>query len=166
MPNFLSSHAYRRPRRFHLPVLRVARGNVNSRATMERLGQDGKRGTPSEVKYATVLIPTTLRDARTLPYSLQSIQKQSFSDMEIFVVGNGAPPYTRDLVHSFASSDSRIQFFEFPKGERLGEAHWRSCWHIRQAAASSVIAPKTTCGCLTIWNQWSNFLKTVDFGHS
>jgi len=43
--------------------------------------------------------------------------------MEILVVGDGAPPYTRDLVRSFANSDSRIRFFEFPKGERRGEAH-------------------------------------------
>jgi glycosyltransferase involved in cell wall biosynthesis len=133
---------------------------------MQPLSQvGGKNGTSSENKYATVLIPTTLNNARTLPYSLRSVQMQNFSDMEIFVVGDGAPPATRELVDSFAKSDSRIRYFEFPKGERRGEAH--------RAVALAQASGRITCYCADddLWlpdhlESMVKLLKTVDFGHS
>jgi glycosyltransferase involved in cell wall biosynthesis len=128
---------------------------------MQRFSQH----TFSESKYATVLIPT-FNNVRTLPYSLRSVQAQSFSDMEILVVGDGAPPSTRDLVHSFANSDSRIRFFEFPKGERRGEAH-------RAVVLAIQASGRIVCYCADddLWlpfhlESMIKFLETVDFGHS
>jgi hypothetical protein len=121
--------------------------------------------TPHDTKYATVLIPTTLNNAGTLPYSLRSVQIQTFSDMEIFVVGDGAPPATRHLVDSFSKSDSRFRFFEFPKGERRGEAH--------RAVVLGQASGRVICYCADgdLWlpfhlESMVKFLKTVDFGHS
>jgi Glycosyl transferase family 2 len=71
---------------------------------------------------ATVLIPT-FNHCETLRYSLQSVQAQTLQDFEIFVVGDGAPEATRDLVADFARSEPRLRFFGFPKGERHGETH-------------------------------------------
>jgi glycosyltransferase involved in cell wall biosynthesis len=133
---------------------------------MKRLSEQGEENaTSSESKYATVLIPTSLNNARTLPYSLRSVQMQGFSDMEILVVGDGAPPATRDLVHSFAKSDSRIRYFEFPKGERRGEAH--------RAMVLAQASGRIICYCADddLWlpfhlESMVKFLRTVDFGHS
>jgi hypothetical protein len=93
------------------------------------------------------------------------VQLQNFSDMEILVVGDGAPPATRDLVHSFAKSDSRIRFFEFPKGERRGEAH--------RAVVLAQSSGRIICYCADddLWlphhlESMVKLLKTVDFGHS
>jgi glycosyl transferase family 2 len=91
---------------------------------------------------------------------------QSFSDMEILVVGDGAPASSRQLVQSFANSDSRIRFFEFTKGERRGEAH-------RAAVLARYATGRIICYCADddLWlpfhlDSMVKFLKTVDFGHS
>lgn len=70
----------------------------------------------------TVLIPTH-DHARLLPYALRSAMRQNLRDIEIFVVGDGAGEATRDAVASLADGDSRIRYFDLPKGERHGEAN-------------------------------------------
>ena len=68
---------------------------------------------------ATILIPTH-RHAALLPYAIRSALAQEGAEVEIFVVGDGVEDSTRDVVASFRS-DSRVRFFDFPKGERHGE---------------------------------------------
>lgn len=70
----------------------------------------------------TVLIPTH-DHADTLFYSISSVQKQTVQDFEIFVVGDGAPPRTKEVMAELMSRDSRIRYFENEKGERHGERH-------------------------------------------
>ena len=72
---------------------------------------------------ATVLIPTHAHP-RLLPYAIASAQVQSVSDIEIFVVCDGADEVTVEHVRQIAAIDSRVRVFEHPKGERHGEA-WR-----------------------------------------
>ena len=69
---------------------------------------------------ATVLIPTH-DHAPLLPYAIRSALAQTQRDFELFVVGDGANSDTRETVESFARSDSRVRYFDFPKGERHGE---------------------------------------------
>jgi glycosyltransferase involved in cell wall biosynthesis len=70
----------------------------------------------------TVIIPTH-NHADTLLYSVRSVQWQTCQDFELFIVGDGVPDRTRGIAAKLALEDSRIRFFDFPKGERLGELH-------------------------------------------
>jgi len=75
------------------------------------------------MREATVLIPT-FDHGRLIRHALGSAQAQTLRDIEIFVVGDGAPAETRETVERAAAQDPRIRYFENPKGERLGE-RWR-----------------------------------------
>ncbi len=70
---------------------------------------------------ATILIPTH-RHAALLPYALRSALDQGGASVEVFVVGDGVEDATRTVVTELAA-DPRVRFFDFPKGERYGEAH-------------------------------------------
>src|SRR5437660_8038742 len=70
----------------------------------------------------TVLIPTH-NHAATIAYAIQSVQRQTLTDFELFVVGDGTPAAIGEIVLSLAASDPRIRYFAFEKGERHGEAH-------------------------------------------
>ena len=70
----------------------------------------------------TVLIPTH-DHVETIKYSIASVQAQTIKDFELFVVGDGAPHETKNLVNSLAQTDSRIRYFDSPKGEGHGELH-------------------------------------------
>lgn len=69
----------------------------------------------------SVLIPTHCH-ARLIPYSIASVSGQTISDIEILVVGDGADDETRRAVAGMMERDDRIRYFDFPKGERHGEA--------------------------------------------
>jgi hypothetical protein len=71
---------------------------------------------------ATVIIPTHDHQD-TLLHSIASAQAQTVRDIQIFVIGDGAPDRTREIVTGMASADARIRYFEFPKGPRCGEIH-------------------------------------------
>jgi glycosyltransferase involved in cell wall biosynthesis len=71
---------------------------------------------------ATVLIPTH-DHGRTLLRSVPSALAQTVSDLEVLVVGDGAPRETRELMAELTATDERVRFFDNPKGERHGEAH-------------------------------------------
>lgn len=70
----------------------------------------------------TVLIPT-YDHSSTLRYSVRSIQEQTFEDIEIFVVGDGAPPQTASVMAELCQQDPRIRYFPNPKGAGHGELH-------------------------------------------
>jgi GalNAc5-diNAcBac-PP-undecaprenol beta-1,3-glucosyltransferase len=71
---------------------------------------------------ATVLIPTH-DHGPTLLRSVPSALAQTVTELEVFVVGDGAPDETRKLMAELAAADKRVRFFDNPKGERHGEAH-------------------------------------------
>lgn len=71
---------------------------------------------------ATVLIPTH-DHGPLLRYSLESALAQTVADLEIFVIGDGVPDVTREIIGELQSRDARIRFFDHPKGPRHGEVY-------------------------------------------
>jgi len=72
---------------------------------------------------ASVLIPTHSHRAATLPFAVASVQAQNIEDIEILIVGDGVDDSVRSTVERLQATDSRIRFFDFPKGPRNGEIH-------------------------------------------
>lgn len=112
---------------------------------------------------ATILMPTH-DHAHLIGYSLRCIQEQTYSNFELFVVGDGASAKTRDVVESFAKKDRRIRYFDFPKGQRHGEAHRHV---VMQEARGDIVA---YCGDDDLWLRnhlasLAKLLKQCDFGH-
>lgn len=71
---------------------------------------------------ATVIIPT-FSHADTLLYSLPTALAQTVGNIEIFVIGDGVPDRTREIMLDFMRQDSRVRFYDFPKGPRHGEIY-------------------------------------------
>jgi hypothetical protein len=71
---------------------------------------------------ATVLVPTH-EHVESLRHAVASVQQQSLQDYELFIVGDGVADATRIIVAELSAVDSRIRFFDFPKGPRKGEIH-------------------------------------------
>jgi GalNAc5-diNAcBac-PP-undecaprenol beta-1,3-glucosyltransferase len=71
---------------------------------------------------ATVLIPT-FDHGPTLLRSVPSALGQTVEDVEVFVVGDGVPDVTREIMAELVRSDGRVRFFDNPKGPRHGELH-------------------------------------------
>jgi len=118
----------------------------------------------SDAPYATVLVPTH-DHSQLIGYALDSIRRQRFVDFELFVVGDGAPAATREVVESLARVDPRIRFFDFPKGARHGEANR----HAALAHARGRIV--AYCGDDDLWfadhlatMAW--LLRRADFAHT
>lgn len=70
---------------------------------------------------ATVLIPTH-DHGPTLRYSVESALRQTMSDIEVFIIGDGVDDLSRSIIAELTRKDARVRFFDFPKGERHGEA--------------------------------------------
>lgn len=112
---------------------------------------------------ATILMPTH-NHAHLIGYSLRSIQDQTLSDFELFVVGDGASAETREVVEGLARNDPRIRYFDFPKGQRHGEAHRHV---VLQEARGEIVA---YCGDDDLWLRGhlaslAKLLDRADFGH-
>lgn len=69
---------------------------------------------------ASILIPTW-NSPLTLRFALTSALRQTRSDIEILVVGDGVTDKTRELVSEFQEHDPRVTFLDLPKGENRGE---------------------------------------------
>ncbi len=71
---------------------------------------------------ATVLVPTH-DHGPTLLRSIPSALGQTVEELEIFVIGDGVPDVTREVMAELTASDERVTFFDNPKGPRHGESH-------------------------------------------
>jgi glycosyltransferase involved in cell wall biosynthesis len=71
---------------------------------------------------ATVVVPTH-DHGPTLLRSIPSILAQTVSDLEVFVIGDGAPDVTREVMAKLMASDERVRYFDHPKGPRHGELY-------------------------------------------
>ena len=112
----------------------------------------------------TVLVPTH-DHSELIPFTLRSIQAQTLVDFELFVVGDGAPPATRDAVAALAKNDPRIRYFDNRKGEGNGERHRH---HALQQASGSLVC---YCGDDDLWlphhlEVLAEGLRTADFVHT
>lgn len=70
----------------------------------------------------TVLLPI-VRGPDLLPFAVASVQGQVEPRFELMIICDGAPPETVATAKALAAADDRIRVFDFPKGERHGEAH-------------------------------------------
>jgi GalNAc5-diNAcBac-PP-undecaprenol beta-1,3-glucosyltransferase len=70
----------------------------------------------------SVIIPTHDHQD-TLRIAIASIQRQTVQDFEVFVIGDGAPERTREIMAELCAADSRIHYFDYPKGPRHGEIY-------------------------------------------
>lgn len=68
----------------------------------------------------TIVIPV-IRTPELMAFAIESVQKQTITDFELFVVGDGAPDETIAVAQVFAKADSRVKVFPYPKGKRNGE---------------------------------------------
>jgi glycosyltransferase involved in cell wall biosynthesis len=71
---------------------------------------------------ATVIVPTH-DHGPTLRSSLGSVLVQTVEDIEVFVIGDGVPEVTREIVGELSRADERVRFFDHPKGARNGELY-------------------------------------------
>ena len=71
---------------------------------------------------ATVVIPTH-DHGPLVRLSALSVLGQTVGDLELFIVGDGAPYETRRIVGELHRQDERVRFFENPKGPSRGEIH-------------------------------------------
>ncbi len=71
---------------------------------------------------ATILIPTH-DHGPTLTRSVESALAQTVEELEVFVVGDGTPDVTRELMAELTAADPRVRWFDNPKGPRHGELH-------------------------------------------
>ena len=55
--------------------------------------------------------------------SIRCVLNQTCCDFEFFIIGDGVPEITKEIIAKYQKEDSRITYFDFPKGPRLGEAY-------------------------------------------
>jgi glycosyltransferase involved in cell wall biosynthesis len=70
----------------------------------------------------TIMLPI-VRPPFMLPFAVRSVQSQTVTDWELFIILDGAPPETLAAATALAAGDPRIKVRPFAKGERNGEAH-------------------------------------------
>lgn len=70
----------------------------------------------------TILLPV-VRPPDLLPFAVASVLGQAEQRFELMIVCDGAPRETVAAARHLAETDDRIRVFDFPKGERHGEAH-------------------------------------------
>lgn len=71
---------------------------------------------------AEVIVPT-FQHSELLPFCIESIQRQTITNIGIHIVGDGTDDATRDVVRRMQQSDQRIIFYDHPKSERTGEQY-------------------------------------------
>jgi GalNAc5-diNAcBac-PP-undecaprenol beta-1,3-glucosyltransferase len=71
---------------------------------------------------ATILVPTHDHGS-TLSRSVGSALAQTVEELEVLVVGDGAPDVTRELMAGLVAADARVRWFDNAKGPRHGELH-------------------------------------------
>ncbi len=71
---------------------------------------------------ATIIIPT-FDHCELIRFPIESILRQTHQDFELFIIGDGAPERTAEIVDQYQAQDARIKYFPHPKGPRLGEAY-------------------------------------------
>lgn len=59
------------------------------------------------------------------------------TDLEVFVVGDGAPDVTREIAAEFMQRDDRVRFFDHPKGLRRGDVYRHTA--LAEASGEAVI---------------------------
>ncbi len=72
---------------------------------------------------ATVIIPTSIDRGPVLRLAVESVLRQTVSDLEVFIIGDGVHENTRQTALELQRTDSRVRFFDHPKHPRRGETY-------------------------------------------
>lgn len=67
--------------------------------------------------------PPTFRAATTLAISVGSALRQTVSELEVIIVGDGVDQATRSVAESLVAHDARVRFLDLPKWENCGDLH-------------------------------------------
>jgi glycosyltransferase involved in cell wall biosynthesis len=99
-----------------------------------------------------------------LPYAIESVLAQAESRFELLIVCDGAPAATAECAESYARRDRRVSVFQFPKGERHGEAHRHA---VLAQSSGELIAyvPDDDLWFPEHLDELGRLLADVDFGH-
>ena len=71
---------------------------------------------------ASVLIPTHAHHL-TLPMTVRSVLRQSVSQLEVIIIGDGVSPDVRSAALALVGEDDRVRFLDLPKEKHHGETH-------------------------------------------
>ncbi|WP_372735245.1 glycosyltransferase [Nocardioides sp.] len=71
---------------------------------------------------ASILIPTHNKPT-TLPLTVDSVLRQSVSDLEVLLIGDGVTDEVRAVIEGLVARDERVRFLDFAKGPHHGERY-------------------------------------------
>lgn len=71
---------------------------------------------------ASVLIPIHNKPT-TLPLTVDTVLRQSVTDLEVILIGDGVTDEVRDVVIGLVAADTRVRFLDLPKGPHHGERY-------------------------------------------
>lgn len=74
---------------------------------------------------ASVVIPCHDKP-QTLPLTLDTVLRQSVTEVEVILLGDGVTDEVRTVIDGLVASDSRVRFLDFPKGPHHGEKYRHS----------------------------------------
>ncbi len=114
---------------------------------------------------ATIIIPT-FDHGPLIEYALDSATKQTIQDIEIFVIGDGVPDVTKEIMAKWVAQDQRVRYFDYPKNARHGEIYRHEV--ITQHAQGNIICYLSDDD---LWlpnhlEVMEQLLLSADFGHT
>ncbi len=71
---------------------------------------------------ASVLVPTHDKHT-TLPLAVDSVLRQTVSDLEVLIIGDGVTDALRTAIEVLVAADPRVRFLDLPKGPHHGERY-------------------------------------------
>jgi glycosyltransferase involved in cell wall biosynthesis len=120
---------------------------------------------PRNELQATVILPTTGDRAAVLPWSIQSVLRQTAADLELFIVGDGAADASREVIQDHERQDPRVRFFDHPKGQRRGEPYRHAAL---AEARGRIVVYLCDRDLMLPWHVETmiDLLRNADFGHT
>jgi glycosyltransferase involved in cell wall biosynthesis len=114
----------------------------------------------------TVILPTTGDRWELVQYALDCIRRQTVTELEIFLIGDGAAERSHAMFEKWAQSDARLRYFPFEKHERRGETYRDQL--LRTEAKGRIVA---YCCDRDLWFPHhlatiTDALRDADFAHS